>query len=262
MFEAIATVVSLGLTVFVYHQQKIQADTVFNYQKARDAKSVDQQVRQFYYDNDDELEFLPLCVIVVAWQDTRMYHRRIYNSFRLLSSSVQKKIIEKNERLMSFKSASVISDDATVNDLFGPLNTDIVDISDTLVDDIKYAGERVFDMTGRLENKRLSDVGAYSEFERLLVEKYNYSEHVTATSLHDVDISLSADVTDIEPFVQLNLLIQRILNRPINRVATEPPVMTVDIYPKTTEDLWLKTLYMLNQAYWTDKYEDCSRVDK
>ena len=95
VISAIAAVIGIGLSVFVYWQGRKHDYKVDERDERRHYNAMDQNMKQFLYQYYLELPYLPLGYIAMAYDSDRIYVRSLYSMLRIQNREIQEMIAEK-----------------------------------------------------------------------------------------------------------------------------------------------------------------------
>lgn len=84
---------TIAVSVSIYCLQSRHEKEVRKLEENRRNDAIIEAAKVFIIDNQDEIYYLPLCVIAASVNKYKMHHRSIYTRFNKCSDEVQKEIL-------------------------------------------------------------------------------------------------------------------------------------------------------------------------
>lgn len=166
----ITSVLAIGISILT-----IKKDTILRHQK------IEEDANRFIIENNDELLYIPLCLIANAFNNHHRYIRKIYNSFNVLNKDVQIEVLKQ----LNYE-CDLIKNNAWIDSGIKLVQSFIAD--NDLGPDFLYDGAKYFHRALRYSSL---DYDARCEYEHFMpdvfnwnpkiffVENQHYSEHVS-----------------------------------------------------------------------------------
>lgn len=90
----ICSIVSIIVAIVIFNLQKHHEKEIERLNESRRYEEIKNTAKKFIVEHDDSIEYMPLCIVAVAYNNHHKYNRKIYNDFNMLLLEEQKEVIK------------------------------------------------------------------------------------------------------------------------------------------------------------------------